>query len=232
MRIQCLVIDDEPLARIGMENYIRQTPFLEMGGSAADATEALELSTQKDFDLLFLDINMPKLSGLDFIKSLVQRPMIILVTAYPEFAVQGFELEVIDYLVKPVAYSRFLKAANKAREMKNLLRNSQPQTQKRKYLLIKTDGRLQKIFIDEIVYIEGLLNYVAIHTSEKKFITYSSLKNMEEELSQDFIKIHKSYSVAVDKITGIEGNQVCLKEIRLPVSKTFKDELMMVLTAK
>lgn len=226
MTLNCLIVDDEPLARTGIEGHIKQTSFLALKGSVPDGTEACELLHKEKIDLMFLDINMPQLSGIELLNSLTRKPMTILVTAYSEFAVESYELDVVDYLLKPVSYARFLKAVNKAKD-RILLPNPQGESKISQHVFIKTEGRLEKIRLGEILYVEGLSNYVTIATLHKKYITYSSLKRMEELLPQNhFIKIHKSYIVSVDKVTGIEGNQVCLNNIKLPVSKNMKEEVI------
>jgi DNA-binding LytR/AlgR family response regulator len=223
MKLNCLIVDDEPLARAGLEKYIKQTPLLSYIASVTDAAEAMELLQANSVDLLFLDIEMPKITGIDFIRSLSKPPMIILVTAYSNYAVEGFELEVLDYLVKPVAYPRFLKAVDRAVNKFLAAPANQPNET---FLFVKSNNRLEIINYADILYIEAKLNYVSIVTASKKYIVYSSIKKMEDTLpSKQFVKIHKSYIAAIDKITAIEGNQVCINQVKLPVGKNHKELL-------
>lgn len=223
MKLDCLIVDDEPLAIAGIKNYVNQTPLLNYIASATDAAEAMELLQANFVDLLFLDIEMPKITGIDFIRSLSKPPMIILVTAYSNYAVEGFELEVLDYLVKPVAYPRFLKAVDRAVNKFLVTSANQPNET---FFFVKSNNRLEKINYVDILYVEAKLNYVSIVTSNKKYIVYSSIKKMEDTLSnKQFIKIHKSFIIAIDKITAVEGNLVCINQVKLPVGKNHKELL-------
>lgn len=220
MKLNCLIVDDEPLARMGLENYVKQTDQLRYIASASDAAIAMELLQATQVDLIFLDIEMPGITGIDFIRSLAKSPMIILVTAYSDYAVEGFELEVLDYLLKPVTYPRFLKAVDRAINKFLSASTNQPNET---FFFVKSNNRLEKIVFADIQYIEARLNYVSIVTANKKYIVYSSIKKMEDSLpGRQFIKIHKSFIVAIDKIIAVEGNQVCLEQVKLPVGKNQK----------
>jgi DNA-binding LytR/AlgR family response regulator len=220
MKLNCLIIDDEPLARTGLENYVKQTASLRYIASASDAAVAAELMQANPVDLLLVDIEMPGITGIDFVRSLAKPPMIIFVTAYSDYAVEGFELEVLDYLLKPVAYPRFLKSIDRA--VSQFLAQSAHQ-QNDPFFFVKTNNRLERIRYADIHYIEARLNYVSIVTTGKKYIVYSSIKRMEESLpAGQFMKLHKSFIVAIDRIIAIEANQVCLEKIKLPVGKNQK----------
>ena len=222
MKLHCLIVDDEPLARTGIETYIRQTPYLVLAASAVDATDAKESLQEHPVDIIFLDVEMPGLTGIDFLKSLANPPIVIIISAYSNFAIEGFELEVLDYLVKPVTYERFLKATDRALEMYGMKKNSTDAT----YFFTKCNNRLEKINYTDILYVEARLNYVNIVTTSQKHLVYSGLSKIEEILpSWLFMKVHKSFIVAVNKIQAIEGNMVCIKDIKLPIGKNHKEKL-------
>jgi DNA-binding LytR/AlgR family response regulator len=230
MILNCLIIDDEPLARKGLKEYIADVEFLHLAGEFDNPLKANNALVQQQVHLIFLDIHMPKISGIDFLKTLQHPPLVILTTAYPGYALEGFDLSVLDYLLKPVSFERFLKAALKAQEVYNS-RQAAPgaahQSQKDDYIFIKADNKLVKLAYSEIVFIEALQNYVAINTSEKKYITYLTFKSIEENLpSSLFIKVHKSYLVAINAITGIEGNEIHAGKHHIPISRNLKEEVM------
>jgi DNA-binding LytR/AlgR family response regulator len=229
MILNCLIIDDEPLARKGLKEYIADVDFLNLAGEFDNPLKANQALTQQEVHLIFLDIHMPKISGIDFLKTLQHPPLVILTTAYPQYALEGFDLSVLDYLLKPISFDRFLKAVLKAQEVYNSRQPSASnvQTQKDDYIFIKADNKLVKLAYNEIVFVEALQNYVAIHTNEKKYITYLTFKSIEENLpSSLFIKVHKSYLVAVDAITGIEGNEILAGTHHIPISRNLKEEVM------
>lgn len=230
MKISCIIIDDEPLARKGLKEYISDTDFLELAGEYDTPLKAAGIITGGEIQLLFLDIQMPKITGLDFFKSLQQAPPVIFTTAFPQYALEGFELNALDYLVKPISFDRFLKAAMRAKEFYEVRQKNQAETQSEnsgEYFFIKADNKLVKIIYSEIFFIEALQNYVVIHTNDKKYITYLTFKSVEEYLSSDhFIKTHKSYIVAVSKIDSIEGNDIRMGQHHIPVSRNMKEEVM------
>jgi DNA-binding LytR/AlgR family response regulator len=229
MNINCIIIDDEPLARKGLKEYIEDVDFLTLCGDFDSPLKATGLMGTTNVQLIFLDIQMPKITGLDFFKTLQHPPPVIFITAYPQYALDGFELNALDYLVKPVSFERFLKAALKAKEFyeireKNVAeaRNAQAE-----FFFIKSDNKLVKIAFNEILFVEALQNYVIIHTSERKYITYLTFKSVEEYLpANDFIKTHKSYIVAASRIESIEGNNIRVKQHHIPVSRNLKEEVM------
>lgn len=230
MTISCIIIDDEPVARKGIENYIRQTGFLNLLGSYGipDKIEPGILST---VDLIFLDIKLHKTNGLEFYKTLrPDPPFAIVISAYPEFALQGFELNVVDYLLKPVAFERFHEAVNRVKELIRL-KASGPlfYDEQADYFFIKSNNQIQKLKYETILYIEGRSNYVLIYTEQQKYLSYLSLNLITEKLpKQKFLRIHRSWVIAIDKIDSIKGNEVFIKGHSLPVSKSFKDAFMEV----
>lgn len=229
MSIKCIVIDDEPLARKGMKEYIADTDFLELTGEFDNALKATELISGGEVQLLFLDIQMPKITGLDFFKTLEHPPPVIFTTAYPQYALDGFEVNALDYLVKPVSFERFLKAALRAKEFyevrdKNI---AVPATGDAGHFFIKADNKLVKLQFDDILFAEALQNYVVIHTKDKKYITYLTFKSVEDYLpSALFLKTHKSYLVSAAKIESIEGNDIRIGSHHIPISRNLKDEVM------
>lgn len=226
MKLKCMIIDDEPLARKGMEEYVQDVEFLELVAVCDNALQANAWLKENDADLVLLDIQMPKLSGLDFLKSLEKPPVVIITTAYQEYALEGYELNVTDYLVKPIAFSRFLKAVNKARDFL-LLKQKDAITGTLPYFFLKVDNRFEKIKYDEILFAEALQNYVAIYTTEKKMLSYITFTQVEKQLpATRFIKVHKSYIVAIDKIKTVEGNMLNIGQHQVPISRGMKDEVM------
>jgi DNA-binding LytR/AlgR family response regulator len=226
MKINCFIIDDEPLARKGLKEYIADTSFLLLAGEFDNPLSAAGELGESKTDLLFLDIQMPKITGLDFFKTLSQPPPVIFTTAYPQYALDGFNLNALDYLVKPISFERFYQAALKAKEYYDLrLKNREVDTSAT-YFFIKSDGRLVKIFFDDILLVEAVQNYVNIYTSEKKWMTYLTFRSVEEYLPpQHFIKTHKSYIVPVQKIESIEGNEIKVGSHLVPISRNLKDEV-------
>jgi two-component system, LytTR family, response regulator len=231
MKINCIIIDDEPLARKGLKEYIADVDFLQLSGEFDSAVKAMDLLTKEEVQLLFLDIQMPKITGLDFLKTLKQAPPVIFTTAFPQYAIEGFELNALDYLVKPISFERFLKAALRAKEyyeirQKNLAESTSAHAAP-EYFFIKADGKLVKIVYDEILFAEALQNYVVIQTIEKKYITYLTFKAVEDYLPRDrFIKTHKSYIVAASKVDSIEANDIRMGQHHIPISRNLKDEVM------
>jgi DNA-binding LytR/AlgR family response regulator len=227
MKINCIIVDDEPLARKGLSEYISEIGFLDLKGACESAAAANELLTQQKTDLIFLDIQMPKMTGIAFLKTLREPPMIIFTTAHPEYALQGYELNVLDYLLKPVSFDRFLKAANQAREFYELKMNPTAQQKPADHFFIRCDNQYEKILFDELLYAESLENYVALQTKTKKYISYLTLKTVEDYLpSGNFIKVHKSFIVSVAAIGKIEGNEIKIGNHSIPISRNLKDEVM------
>ncbi len=224
--LRCLAVDDEPLALDLLEDNIRQVSFLTLVGRCKNAMEAIEVLQKEQVDLLFLDVQMPGLTGIQLLKNLKTRPMVIFITAYKNYAVEGFELDVLDYLVKPVPFERFLKSVTKALEFSNL---SKKEEKSREYLFVNADYTLLKVTIKDIIYIEGLKDYIKIFlsSSSKPVITRLSMKSMEESLPSDqFIRTHKSYIISIAHIISIRKNKIKLSETDIPLSDHYKESLM------
>ncbi|HYC27676.1 MAG TPA: LytTR family DNA-binding domain-containing protein, partial [Chitinophagaceae bacterium] len=226
--IRCIIIDDEPLARKGLKEYIADVDFLQLDGEFENPLKATSILGQGQVQLIFLDIQMPKISGLEFFRSLKQAPPVIFTTAYPQYALDGFDLNAIDYLVKPISFDRFLKAVMKVKEYYEVRQQNAVETRsKENYFYIKADNKLVKILFDEVLYVEALQNYVAIQTKTKKYITYLTFKSVEEYLPpEQFIKTHKSYIVAAAQIEHIEGNEIRIGQHHIPISRTSREEVM------
>jgi DNA-binding LytR/AlgR family response regulator len=226
-QINCIIIDDEPLARKGLKEYIQDIDFLNLVGEFDNAVKATEVIAKGNVQLLFLDIQMPKITGLAFFRALKQPPPVIFTTAYPQYALEGFDVNALDYLVKPISFDRFLKAAAKAKEYYELRETNESRKNNDDHFFIKADNKLVKISFDDILFVEALQNYVTIHTTTKKFITYLTFKSVEEYLPTDqFIKTHKSFIVAASRIESIEGNEIRIKEHHIPISRNEKEQVM------
>jgi DNA-binding LytR/AlgR family response regulator len=222
LTISCIVTDDEPVARKGLQGYIEKTGFLELVAVCEDAMQLNTVLKQQPADLLFLDIEMPYITGIEFLKNLANPPKVIFTTAYERYAIQGYELDVLDYLLKPISPDRFLKAVNKAYDY-----FQSKQGNEQAYFFVKTDNKLEKIQFDEILFIEAMENYVAIYTGDKKIITHSTLKAINEKLPGNrFIQPHKSYLVNINRIDAIEGNVLHVTKYEVPVSKYQKEEVL------
>jgi len=226
--IRCLAIDDETPALDILEDNIRQVPFLHLVQKCKNAFAALETMQQEPVDLLFLDIEMPGLTGLSFLKTLSNRPMVIFITAYRNYAVEGFDLDVLDYLVKPVSFDRFLKAVNKALEYQGFKqKEDSPNSNYPDYLFINTEYQLTKVFIHEITYIEGLRNYIRIHLagSAKPLLSKLSLKAIEERLpGGKFARVHKSFIVLLDKISSVRNDIIRIGDRDIPLSRSCRED--------
>jgi DNA-binding LytR/AlgR family response regulator len=220
----CLIIDDEPLSRDVLRKYIHEVTDLEIVAECSDAIEATHLLNKSRVDILFLDINMPGLSGISFARSLTVSPLIIFTTAYPEYAVEGFELDATDYLVKPYSFERFLKAVNRALEK---LRDNHRTGGTGGKILVKADKKLYALPFSDILFIEGQGDYIRIHTSQRKLMIHDTLKNFLESLpAEEFLRIHKSFVVNLRHIEFMEGNQVTIAQQAIPVSPAQRDELL------
>ena len=237
--INCLIVDDEQHAIDILVHYVNQTPFLNLVGTTTNPIEALEMLNKQKVDLVFLDIQMPELSGIDFIKAINGRARVILTTAYSEFALESYELDVVDYLLKPIRLPRFLTAVQKAvKEMESAHAEKHTLTDTQDdYIFVKTEskGKLLKINLEEIDYIEGMKNYVAVHCSGKKILVYTSMKDLEEKLPEKrFLRVHKSFIIPIAKITGIEGNLVRLKNVQdeILIGENYKAGLMEIIRNK
>ena len=231
--ITCIIVDDEQHAIDILVHYVKQTPYINLVGTTTNPLEALQIVNTQQVDLVFLDVQMPELSGIDFVKAINGKCKIILTTAYSEFALEGFDLDVVDYLLKPIRLPRFLQAVQKAI---NLIKDAAAQhavleNEEDDYLFVKTEskGKLLKINLADIDYIEGMKNYVAIYRTGQKTLVYTSLKEMEERLPQKrFMRVHKSFIIPIGKIIGIEGNILRLQNVQAEVliGESYKNDLM------
>jgi DNA-binding LytR/AlgR family response regulator len=236
MKVRCLLVDDEPPARELMTSYISRLDDLELSGQCSNALEAFAFLQKKEVDLLFLDIHMPRMNGLELVKSLHHRPDIVLITAYRDYAVEGFELDVLDYLVKPVTFERFLKTISKYHHLS--ARRFSPETIEEAdtfenaYMFFKVNKEMVKIFLKDILYIESIKDYLKIVTEEKSYITYQRINYMEEKLPENrFVRIHKSYIVAPARINAFRNDTIRIGEADLPVGRHYKQKFMEVLAA-
>lgn len=239
--MNCIAIDDEPLALNIIKDFCSKVSFLNLVATTTSAVEAVKILNKHEIGLLFLDIQMPNLSGIEFIKTLVNPPMVIFTTAYSEHALMGFELNVVDYLVKPIPFERFFKAVSKAYELYSLRKNHASPVQtinenyqaQPGYILIKVEYSTVKVDLADIFYIEGLKDYVKIVASSKNYLTKSTMKNMEEKLPESlFVRVHKSYIVSWNKINKIENNRIIIKDKYIPVGEQYKDAFYSIINKK
>ena len=224
-KYSCLIVEDEPLSAEILTGYIRQVPFLELRSVCADAIYAMELLQNEKIDLLFLDIHLPKLKGMEFLESLRNPPRVIIISAYKDYALQAFELNVVDYLLKPIRFSRFLKAVNKLDQQADNKPLSPPaDTRERTYFFFSVGKKKVKVFLDEILYIESLREYVRITTRDKNILTKFQLSAIEELLSRNnFIRIHRSFIVAKDKINAFTATDVEINNKQIPIGRSYKE---------
>lgn len=223
MNLQCIIVDDEPDARRLLEEYIGDVEFLQLAGKAENPLKAGALLNSRQIDLMFLDVNMPRMSGIEFLRSSRNLPPTIMTTAYTEYAIEGFELDVLDYLVKPISFERFLKACNKAREFSMSRTGRSPAD----HFFVKCDGRIEKVLYDELVLVEAMLNYVVLHTETRKLMVHLTMKNIVEQLpSGRFLKIHKSTIINIDKVKTIEGNEVNLGRVKAVISQSLQESVI------
>jgi DNA-binding LytR/AlgR family response regulator len=239
--MNCLIVDDEPLAQQVLEDYVITIPYLTLIAKCSSAFEAFEALRKHKIDLIFLDIHMPQVSGIDFINALEYKPMFIFTTAYSEYALDGFNLNALDYLVKPIPFDRFLKAMNKAYDLYNLRYGKlepeiveKQEERQEQYLLVKADYQTQRVDLNQILYIEGLKDYVKIFLSAAKPVTtLNSLRNMAEKLpAEDFVRVHKSYIVAVNKIDSIARNRIIIADKYIPIGDSFRDDFFALLNKR
>ncbi|MCB0596411.1 MAG: response regulator transcription factor [Lewinellaceae bacterium] len=223
MVLSCYIIDDEPPAIKVLERYIGQTPQLRLLGSATDAILGMQAVQELHPRLLFLDINMPKLSGIGLVKALAEPPAVIFTTAYPEYALEGFELEAVDYLLKPISFERFLKAVNKSQRLPAV--PEAPKTPA--VLLLQADRKLYRVPLEEILYLQAYGDYVKVHAAGQLYVPKTTLNQLEEELPAGaFFRIHRSYLVSLARIQYLEGNFVVIGEDKIPVGRSYREGLL------
>ncbi len=225
--MRCIVADDEQLARALMESYVAKVPFLELVASCKNGIEVNEVLQNEEVDLLITDIQMPELLGTDLVKSLSNPPLIIFTTAYKDYAIEGFELNAIDYLLKPFAFERFLTAVNKAKEHFDSHQEHQDVSLKKDYLTIKADHKLYKVLYTDIKFIEGQREYVSFHTPNGRITALLSLKKLEEDLpSSIFIRCHKSYIINKQMVSTLEGNALVIQDKSIPIGQSYKEKVV------
>jgi DNA-binding LytR/AlgR family response regulator len=226
MKLKCIITDDEPIARKGLQSYVERIDFLELVGVCEDAIQLNNQLKSQQADLLFLDIEMPYMTGIELLNSLSNPPKVIITSAYAEYAIKGYDLEVSDYLLKPISFDRFLKAVNKVYDQ--LISSQTPVVQD--YLFVKTSLKLEKIRFNDMRFIEGVENYVAIYTSDGKIITHTTLRTILQKLPPArFVQVHKSYLVNIDKIDSIEGNLLGIGKNKIPLSRTYKEAALEII---
>jgi len=224
--LRCLIVDDEPVARKIIREFVEKTSFLTLCGQFEDAITADAFLKQNQADLMFVDIEMPEVSGLEFVKLLPVKPMVIITTAFPEYALEGYELDIIDYLLKPIAYNRFVKAVQKAKEYHDLKDMASPNLLS-SYIFVRCERRIEKVELNEIFYIESVGNYINIYLEDRKLSAYLTMRSLESQLPlNEFVKIHQSFLVSFSKISSIEGNHVKINNKLLPISRNYRDVVM------
>ncbi|MCX6286945.1 MAG: LytTR family DNA-binding domain-containing protein [Bacteroidetes bacterium] len=233
-KLRCLIIEDEPLSQDVLVKYIAGIPELELAGTCGDALSASGLLRNAPIDLIFLDINLPVISGIRFLQTLSHPPMVIFTTAYPEFAVEGFESNAVDYLLKPFSFERFMKAVNKAFERMSYFKSQTglpalPEQGTTGFLILRADKKVHKINYSDILYLEATGDYIKVHTAPKTLIVHETFRKMEEQLpSELFIRVHRSFIVPVGRISYIEGNRLNIMGTMIPIGLAFREELMKV----
>ena len=243
--IRCLVVDDEPLALHILEDYISKVPFFELVKSTTNPIEALTLVQEGNIDLVFLDVQMPELTGIQFLKISNGKTKVILTTAYSQYALEGYELDVVDYLLKPIAFDRFFKSAQKAQgiiqpKLKQQAAEPVHQIQQQQqpdfssdFIFVKSEYKIQKVYLHQILFIEGLKDYISIFTENERIITLQNMKKMEDTLpDKHFIRVHKSYIVALNKIDSIERSRIFIGDKIIPVGDTYRDHFFKVIDGK
>jgi two-component system LytT family response regulator len=240
--IRCLVVDDEPLALHILEDYISKIPFLQLVKATTNPIEALSLVQNNDVDLVFLDVQMPELTGIQFLKIANGKAKVILTTAYSQYALEGYELDVVDYLLKPIAFDRFYKSVQKVQSIIHpsavpaaapVPEPAQQQDLLNDFIFVKTEHKIQKVYLHDILFIEGLKDYISIYTPTERIITLQIMKKMEDALPEKhFIRVHRSYIVALNKIDSIERSRIWIKDKIIPVGDTYRDPFFKIIDAK
>ncbi|HEY9195754.1 MAG TPA: LytTR family DNA-binding domain-containing protein [Mucilaginibacter sp.] len=242
--IRCLVVDDEPLALHILEDYISKMPFLQLVKATTNPIEALTMVQAAEVDLVFLDVQMPELTGIQFLKIANGKAKVILTTAYPQYALEGYELDVVDYLLKPIAFDRFFKSVQKAQSIiqpvqakpQQVVVQAEPAQQDdflTDFIFVKTEHKIQKVYLHDILFIEGLKDYISIFTSAERIITLQGMKKMEDALPEKhFVRVHKSYIVALNKIDSIERSRIQIGDKIIPVGDTYRDEFFRMIENK
>lgn len=224
--MKCIIVDDEPLAREILESYVEKVPFLKLTASCKNAFEALDNIQREKPDVIFLDIQMPDLNGIQFYESLVYKPLVIFTTAYSDYAVSGFDLDATDYLVKPFSFDRFMKAVNKARMNQKKDTSEDTGNFRRKFMFVKDGVKIVRVPYDDVLYFEGMKDYVKIVMKDKFILTLISMQHMADKLPKDlFVRVHRSYIVSISKIEKVEKNRVVIDGKWIPVGNSYKNLL-------
>ncbi|HEK20039.1 LytR/AlgR family response regulator transcription factor [Mucilaginibacter sp.] len=238
--IKCLVVDDEPLALNILEDYISKVPFLQLIKATTNPIEALTIVQEGGIDLVFLDVQMPELTGIQFLKIANGKAKVILTTAYPQYALEGYELDVVDYLLKPIAFERFYKSVQKAQGIIQPTAKAQPVAEPQQqddfmsdFIFVKTEHKIQKVYLHDILFIEGLKDYISIFTPTERIITLQNMKKMEDALPEKhFIRVHKSYIVSINKIDSIERSRIFIGDKIIPVGDTYREDFFKIVDGK
>ena len=231
--MKVIIVDDEPLALEVLETYLTHFPELKLSAKCTNAVEAFESLSEGDIDLMFLDIQMPQITGIDFLKSLKNPPKVIFTTAFSNYALEGFELNAVDYLLKPFSLERFTKAVQKFKEIYAKNDKALGEAEAADYIFVKADKKLIKLRFEDIFYVEGLKDYVMLHTPGGRIVTLQTMKSLEEKLpSANFIRVHRSYIVNLNLIELLEANSVTVNKKKIPIGKNYKDELFNVINQK
>lgn len=235
MKTKCLIVDDEPLARELIRGHVQKLENFEVVAECSDAMKALNVLREKQVDLIFMDIQLPQITGIEFLKTLKHAPKVIITTAYREYALEGFELDVVDYLLKPITFERFLKSVNKYYQMNQediqvVPGNSADKSVDEAFIYVKENKKVVKVYLSEIKYIEGLSEYVQVYTDKRKIITKTSMSQMEEKLpAENFLRIHKSFIISVNKIEAFTANTIEVQGKELPIGRSFKNAVLNML---
>ena len=226
MKLNCLIIDDEPVARKGIAEYVNDIDFLNLVAQCENPLKATAQLQKQAIDLIFLDVHMPKLTGIEFLKTLTNPPLVILTTAHAQYALEGYSLDVVDYLLKPITFERFFKASQKALEICRLTRMASGNVDI-DHFFVKCNNKYEKVFFSEVRFVEALQNYVVIHTVNRKLITYLTLTGLEQQLPpRHFLKVHKSYIIGLAHVTALDGNDILIGNDRIPVSRNLKEDVL------
>ncbi|HNP17549.1 MAG TPA: LytTR family DNA-binding domain-containing protein [Fulvivirga sp.] len=233
MKLKCIIVDDEPLAIEIIESYCDRLEDIEVIATCTNALKAFEIVQQQQVDLIFLDIQMPKLTGIDFIKTLTNPPKIILTTAYRDYALESYELEVVDYLLKPISFERFLVALQKVYKFEQKIESDDPLMDDEAYIFLKSDKKMVKVMLSDILFIESLKDYIRIHTAEKNIISHQKISYLEEKLPEEcFMRIHRSFIVPIRKIESYSASAIEVPGKELPIGRLYKNKVLEVLQSK
>lgn len=225
-KMNCLIVDDEPVARRGLEEYVSETSFLHLAGSCENASVAAAMLAGNSVDLILLDIQMPKVTGIEFLKTLKNPPLVIFTTAYSEYALEGYSLDILDYLVKPIPFDRFLKAVQKAHDY-FVLKLGSTKLSDAEFFFVKCNNVFEKVNYSDVLFVEAMQNYCIIHTHQRKLIAYLTLAGLEEKLPADrFLKVHKSFIINLEKVTALDGSEIIIQASRVPIGRSLKEDVV------